>query len=317
MGKNKCDMRSDVYWQSAAYNERVYYGIRNIVENIALARFRWLNLPETCDARYLERTLYWRGIATVAAPTTALAKDHRFFSLQCNQQGAPNMYGNPSKWQALGDNGTQFKADGRSGYYCFDNLTRRPITPLLDIYARELADIIRTQQIDRMHLKTPYIITAPRGMEITVLNTLKQLLGGEPAIVGNDALSNVDISVIQTNTEFHGQELTAAEANVWNKIYTALGIANLTFKAERQIEDEVRAFKAPTDLLALAPLECRRKMCDYLNAHFGTDIDVVWNVDYESNNFNAIHDVTATAKMFADNLANAADMDGDDINEQL
>lgn len=304
MAKKNCGMDSDVYWQSAAYNRRIYQGIRNIIENIALARFRWANLPSTCDQRYLERTLFYKGIATISAPNELSAKAGIFFSLQCIQQGAPNMYGNPSRWLCLGDNGTEFAADGRTGYYCYDNLTRRPISALLDLYARELADIIRTQQIDRMHLKTPYLITAPRGMELTVLNVLKQLVGGEPAIVGNDALSNVDISVISTNTEFHGQELTASEANVWNKIYTALGIANLTFKAERQIEDEVRAFKAPTDLMALSPLECRRVMADRLNRRFGLDIQPVWNIDFESNNFNALHDIDTMARLYDDDLSN-------------
>ena len=305
--KSNCAIDSDVYWQSLAYNKRIYAGMRNIIENIALARFRWVNLPDTCDARYLERTLYYKGIATISAPNTLSAKAGKFFSLQCVQQGGPNMYGNPSKWLCLGDNGTEFPADGRVGYYCWDNLTRRPLTNLLDLYARELADIIRTQQIDRMHLKTPYLITAPRGMELTVLNVLKQLMGGEPAIVGNDALSNVDVSVISTNVEFHGAELTASEANVWNKIYTALGIANLTFKAERQIEDEGRAFKAPTDLMALSPLECRRNMCEYLNKRFGLDIRVYWNADYESNNYNALHDVKTVSTLYDDNLANAAE----------
>lgn len=309
--KQRYPNTSEVYWQSAAYNERVYYGIRNIIENIALARFRWVNLPDTCDARYLERTLYWHGIATIAAPSKDAAELNKFLSLQCIMQGGPNIYGNPSKWLCMGDNGSQFKANPRTGYYCYDNMTRKPLTPLLDIYARELADIIRTQQIDRMHLKTPYILKAPRGMELTVLNVLKQLLGGEPAIVGNDALSNVDIDVVDMKTEFHGQQLTAAEANVWNKIYTALGIANLTFKAERQIEDEVRAFKAPTDLMALAPLECRRVMCERLNERFGLNIGVVWNVDFESNNFNATHDIDTAAKLFDNNLANAADIGGE------
>lgn len=302
--KHGCIDHRNVYWQSYDYNNTVYAGIFNLIENIALARFRWDGLPKTCDARYLERVLFRQGIATVSAPSKTAADAGAFFSLQCIQQGPPNMYGSPSKWRAMGDNGTSFKADGRTGWYCYDNMTRRPIVPLLEIYARELADIIRTQQIDRMHLKTPYLITAPKGMEQTVLNVLKQLLGGEPAVVGNDSLSNIDISVISTGTEFHGSELTAAEANVWNKIYAALGVPNLTYKAERQIEDEVRANTAPTDLMRLSPLQCRRTMADYLNDRFNLDVHPVWNVDFESDNHAATHDVNMAAKLYAGDLGN-------------
>ena len=315
MSKHKpCIDHGDVYWQSAAYNEAVYLGICDIIDNIALARFRWDGLPKTCDARYLETTLYQQGIATISAPNKAAADAGAFFSLQCIMRGTPNMYGNPSKWRALGDNGTSFNADGRTGYFCYDNLTRRPTLNLLRIYARELTDIIRTQQIDRMHLKTPYLITAPKGMEMTVLNTLKQLLGGEPAIVGNPALSNVDVSVISTGTDFHGAELTAAEANVWNKIYAALGVPNLTYKAERQIEDEVRANTAPTNLMTLSPLQCRRTCADYLNERFGLDIRPVWNVDYESDNFNSIHGIKAASQLFGDDLGNTAKLESGDEN---
>lgn len=36
--------------------------------NIALSRFKWLNLPKTCNAWFLEYNLLYYGYATIAYP---------------------------------------------------------------------------------------------------------------------------------------------------------------------------------------------------------------------------------------------------------
>ena len=59
---------SDVYFQSAAFNIRVYEMYRQWLISLALNRFKWLNLPASCDERYLEWCLFFNGMATLAHP---------------------------------------------------------------------------------------------------------------------------------------------------------------------------------------------------------------------------------------------------------
>lgn len=280
-----------VYWQSAAYNKRLYRSLMDAVERLAISRFRWVGLPKTCDARYLEWVLLHQGIATISTPVNS--KLEGWYSLQLVQQGPLNMYGNPSRWIAKGVNGTQFSASTNSGVYIFDNTLRRPIMPLLRLYVRELVDIYRTKQMNRMHQKIPYIITAPREQELTVANVLKMMLGGEPAIVGTEDLKAIAENVTAVNLEvpYLGNELAAEEQNVWNKIYSTLGISNLTFKAERQVQDEIRSYEEPSDIMSMSSLSCRREAAERLSVLSGYDVQVFWAQDFESDTFNFMHDL--------------------------
>ena len=74
-----------------------------------------------------------------------------------------------------------------------------------------------------------------------------------------------------------------------------LGINNLPFKAERQIEDEVESQNEPADLMALNPLECRREACKKLNYRFSDylekPINVVWRQDNMSDNYNIMNNM--------------------------
>ena len=279
---------TDTYWQSAAYSTQLYRALFNQCVQLAMTRFKWVNLPETCNERYLEYTLFWKGAATIAHPKS---QPGVFYSTQMAQVGRPNVYDNPAKWRSIGNNAWQFGVTPLNGVIVYDNITRMPLQPILHMYVLELVDIYRTKQLNRMHIKTPYLIAVPNEMELAATNTIKQILGGEPAIIGNPLLREMDIQAINTGVQFLGMELTAEEMNVWNKIYTALGISNLTFKAERQIEDEVRAFEEPTDLLALSPLSARREAAATLNERFGLDIHVVWRQDNESENYNALTNI--------------------------
>ena len=54
------------YWQTADRNERLYQYYINLIMQMAMSRFRWLNLPPTCDERYLEWILCLEGVATIA-----------------------------------------------------------------------------------------------------------------------------------------------------------------------------------------------------------------------------------------------------------
>lgn len=292
------------YWQTEAYNQALYQTLRDDILQLALSRYKWLNLPATCDAWYLEWTLVHQGIATIAHPA---GKPHITLSLQAVQQGQPNMYSRPKRWNALGANGlTRFPVDARNGVVIFDNKTRFPLIRKIDLWARELADIIRTKQINRYHLRTPFVISGTQERQFDMQNLAKQIAQGEPIVIGTDGMSNIDVRVWETKTEFFGKDLQEEFENTWNNVYRMLGIRNLPFKAERRIEDEVLADAQPSELSALASLECRREIEKY-NDRFGTDIKVVLNSDIETHNYETLADLERYAAL----------MDGDNDDSRI
>lgn len=286
------------YWQSSRINRALYACFVTQAENVALSRFKWLGLPPTCDERWLERCLLFEGQATIAFPSNMPGT---FFSTKCAQSGPLNVYDNPTKWRSVGNDGWDFAVNNANGVMVYDNLNRTPIMNQIDVMCRELVDCFRTKQINRMQQRSPYLIKGPRNKKFDLTQVIKQLFGGEPAVVGyQNMMDDISIEAINTQVPYLGKELQEDYENIWNQIYLLLGIRNLPYKSERRIESEVRTQNEPSDFNRLASLMARRQACDQLNRRFGKylqePVRVVWNADNESEN----HDL-------ATNVAKAAD----------
>ena len=285
-------MSSDLYWQSASFTNRMYNMYRNQILSLALTRFEWHNLPPTCNARFLEWTLLTQGQATISFP-----KDQEgvFYSTQVTWQGAPNIYDNPPRWLSIGNNGWRFSAGPTQGVVVWDNLLRMPILDAIDLMARELTDLSRTEQINRLHQKTPYILTGPQDKKIDMTNLWKQIAGGEPAVIGTDGLSQIEVSAIKTDVPYLASEIDAAIQNCWTRIYQLLGIDSLPFKQERQVEDEIISQQTPSSVQALGFLAARREAAETLNERFEQyltePITVTMREDWETDNFDMTHNI--------------------------
>ena len=286
------------YWQSAAYNEQLFYALRDQVLTLAMSRFRWVNLPKTCDARYLEWTLLTQTQATIAFPRK---QPGVFYSTQVAYQTPPNIYDNPVRWESIGTNGWRFRANPRQGVIVWDNPTRYPLINKLNFYVHELVDILGAKKTNRVHAKTPFILKGPQEKELDMINLFKQIAGNEPAVIATNGLEAIDIDALQTGVPYLANEFNSDWMNTWNMIYTVLGISNLPFKTERQIEDEVKSMVEPCGLYAQAALDCRRTAANELNRKFAkyleAPIEVVWNRDVESINWNTAHDLEQLADL--------------------
>lgn len=285
-------------WQSAQLNARLYSYYRNVMMQMAMSRFRWVNLPSGCDERYLEWQLMTEGVATIAFPARTAGQ---FLSLKAATQGPMTMYGNPSKWLGIGDNGTRIRCNPLNGVLVWDNASRYPILNGIDLYANELTHIRMTKRVNRLHQQIPFILKGPQEKKQEMVNLFKQIAGGEPAIITTGGIDLIDVEAMQTGVQYIGEELAQDEANVWNRIYTLLGISNSTFKLERQTEDEIRAQHQPTTLIKMNSLEERRKAANLLNERFErylpAPIKVEWRQDNESENWNLAHNLQSQLEL--------------------
>lgn len=281
-----------MYWNNAGYNSRVFTMFRQQIVGLALTRFRWVNMPKTFDARYFEWTLLTQGVATLAHPKSIPGG---WYGTQVAFSGRLNVYDNPVRWRSIGNNGWRFDCDTSNGVIVWDNLERIVIWDWIDLYALELTDVLRTKQMNRMHQRIPYVITGDQTQRQDMLNLYKQVAGGEPAIIASNGLNTINVDTLDTKVEYIGDKLNAEWQNIWNQIYTMLGIENLPFKTERQIEDEVRSMTMPSSLMALNPLTARREALDKAkklsNGVIPDDADVVWREDNRSANYNVFHNV--------------------------
>lgn len=290
--KNGMLFGTDRYWQSADFNKRSFQMYRDWISSIAISRFKWVNLPSGCDSRYLEWTLLTQGVATIATPKKMLGSG-KFFSTMCAIEAPINVYDNPTRWTSYGNNGWHFRVTAKNGVLVWDNLQRIPIQSQIDLFARRLAMFDRTLDVNLHVQHTPYIMTAAQEQRNDLVQLLKQIEGGEPAILGTKGLRELadEVQVIKTDVPFIGEELQSAQNTLWDSVYRFLGIDSLPQKSERMIESEVMAQSEPTEMRALDSLNARRYACEELNRKFGTDVSVVWNRDVMTDNYNFRNDI--------------------------
>ena len=295
---NRCGYMGEVYWGAFDYNERLYNAYLSQIMQLAISRYEWRGLPATVDPIWLERTLLCQGIATIARPRKGNRRGF-WYAAKVMTDGPLNIYDRPSKWVAYSHDMLRFKVGPTNGVLVYDNVTRTPMLDAIDLAVRELVDIQKTKQVNRFHQKIPYILVSDPDTELSAENLLLNIMSGEPATIANDAIRAIQPYTLDTDVPYLGAELTAAEQNVWNRIYTMLGIANVTFKSERMIEDEVRSMSEPASMMSLSGLLERRRAADMLTNLTGQQVSVIWRCDNESENINAIENVETAARIIA------------------
>lgn len=302
MGSKRRDKRrgfyADNYWQSSDYNFRATNKNLDMLLSLAVNRFRWVGLPETCDARFLEKTLHRNGIATLSHRAGDI--EPVFTTLQAMPQGEYNMYGLPTKWRAVGFDGlTDYDVTPDNGELCYYSYARISPWNALEMYARKMAHYERTEDVNLTQQMKPFIGIAPQEKRMELVNLLKQVEGGEPAILGDTGLQNLvdSVKVLDLKVPLITEELARSYQNVFNQALLYLGIPHLAFeKGERMIEDEARANTAPTNIMLLDCLDARREFCNKVNRKFGLNISVYFNEDIESYNFNYTHNIEQQAQ---------------------
>lgn len=287
----------DNYFQSADFNQRTFIKNLKWLESLALNRFRWVGLPDTCDARFLEQLLLRYGFATIAHPKEA---PDVWYSIQAVNQSKLNVYGLPSEWLAQGFNGeTRFEVDSSNGVLVYNSQSRVCPWNYLELFARNLTHYEMTERINLMHQQRPFVLVAPQEKKLELTNIFKQIAGGEPAILGDETFGSIAerVTSIDTKVPFICNELNIAKRNVINEAMEYLGIPHLAFeKGERMIEDEARADSAATETALLDCLNSRRIAAQELSKLLDSEVNVYFNTDFESYNFNYINNIEAQAQ---------------------
>lgn len=292
----------DNFWQSDNFNQRAYFKNLDMLYALAMNRFRWEGLPDTCDARFLEMNLHRTGIATICHN---IDRPDIWETLYAMPEGEYNNYGIPTKWRARGWNpkDSGYEVTPENGELVYYSWTRCGIWSALELYARKLAHYERTEDINLTHQHKPWVfVVQDRAQKLQAENVMMQTMGGEPAIIINaPGMQIVDgIKAIDTQVPLIVDELNQGYQNVLQNALLWLGVPHLAFeKGERMIEDEAKANTAPTNIALLNCLNARRDACKRLrqmDSRRFADLNVYFNDDWESYNYNYSNNIEAQAQ---------------------
>lgn len=244
------------------------------LEEIAINRFKWKNLPASVDERFLELVLFNKGYALFFDDA-----DYGYMALTCNFEGVFNPYNIPTKYHAYAPSGFYADRDISNSVLIYNNYLRTPSFSVIWEYAERIAEIQRIIDINAKAQKTPVLIICDEEARLSMKNVYMQYEGNYPVIYGRKGTFMAeDFQTLDTHSEYKGDELYKLKLQYWGEVLAYLGISTSLEKRERMLAGEVAISTNEIEMTRLTALNARKQACNKINAMFGLDIDVEFNL---------------------------------------
>jgi len=266
------------FFNSLYMNNTTYLDYLNRFRRIALARFEWVNLPSSMNARWLEMCLFDYGKA-------ALLKDEKlgFINTKCSNNNKINIYGLPSDlhcysfeyqtWRKLytGINEINGNDENKEAILVMNDYDMLPTLSLMDLFAYRLYECDRTCDTNVKAQKHPVIVVCDEDQRLTMENLYNEYDGNEPFIFGDKKqLDEHSLRSINTNAPVVLKQIDEHKKEIWNEALTYLGINNINVeKRERAVVDEINSNNELVNLNLDVYLKPRQKACREFNELFG------------------------------------------------
>ena len=252
-------------------NDRTYTDYFYRLSLISRAVFKWHNLPNGIDEKWIERYLFTEGKCLFFND-----KEKGFMITKSADFGNLNPYDEPVNVHPFATNYTgETLTNGDDCVIIRNNDLMIPTAPTIELFALRLSEISRTIDVNINGQKTPFIILCTDKQRLSMKNVYSQLTGNEPVIYGDKNLDINDVKVLNTNAPVVFDKLQIQKHAVWNECMTFLGINNANMdKRERLVDDEVQANNEQVDICADVMLKARERACEEINRIFDLDISV-------------------------------------------
>lgn len=286
-------------WLAAdAFNQLTYNFYYDRLLEMSLARYEWLNLPDSVDARFLELTLFKNGRALFFEDDVL-----GMLALPVIINGPFNVYKIPIRRRAFTPGVSSVNETDKStvstyhaertnkdSVICYNNMLHSPSLNMCRMFARRLADIDRTIDVNISAQKTPVLIESDSNTLLSLKNAYKQYEGNFPVIFGKKGIAD-NVKVLMTGAPLVAPALQQLKQTIWNDALESLGIANHgADKKERVNTLEIQANQGGTIASRFSGLIAREQACDAVNKMFGTDIGVRYREEVTPESFMDVPD---------------------------
>ena len=297
--KIKTDVKNSLGFLTSLYdNVATYQDYLDRMTKICLSMFEWENLPDSMDARYLERCLFFNGKA-------ALLKDENygFINTMAADNGYINIYGLPTKLNCYAaSNVFQSYRERYSGLIkdvddvnkyavlVMNNWNCVPTSFTIQLFAERLTQAQLVCDVNINAQKTPIILLGSEEQKLTLENMYSEYDGSKPIIYGDpDLITNEAFKALKVDAPFVADKVTEYKKEIWNEFLSFIGVNTIDVeKKERLISGESNANNEFINLNLESYLEPRKKACDEFNKLFGLTGDKAIKVRVRSDLLNLI-----------------------------
>ena len=285
MGKRRSEKRRkarSLFDDSIFKNLYTYEQYADLFTEIAVSSFKWNNVPDTIDTRFIEIGLYENK--SMIYFTDEVMGD---LCLKCILGGQLDVYNIPLDRRAYASNGYQKNLDRTNSVIIWDNMLHYGTSNKMEIYAKRLSNLDTIIDINCNAQKTPILLKGTQQQRLSLLNAYEKYDGNQPVMFGTENFLEGNenaFTVFKTDCPYVADKLYELKVNLWNEALTYLGVASSVIqKKERMIKDEVNQLQGGVMANRYSRLNARQQACEEINRMFGTNMSVEFRDIFEQN----------------------------------
>lgn len=243
---------------------------------LARSVFKWNNLPNGLDEKWIEKFLFADGNCLFYKDET-----YGYMVAKCTDSGVLNPYDEPTKVTPYGTGYMGKPLENNIDCVIIrNNDIMLPTSPTLQLYAYRLANIKRTIDVNVNAQKTPKVVKCSNKQRLSMKKVVDQMEDNAITIYGDNNLETEEIKVLDINAPIVFDKLQIQFNDTWNEAMTFIGLNNAnTDKRERLIVNEVDANNQQIEASAQVFLKARERACEQINKIFGLNISVEMRTD--------------------------------------
>ena len=270
----------------------VYNMFWRVLTELSLNRFKWSNLPDSVDERFLELTLLRQGGALffeyadpapdpVAGPRFA----PRFLVQPFTSVGRPNHYDNPTAFRVQSHTLVGGTYTPHQAVPIWGNYLRTPDQDIISVYTHRLTELDVTIDVNTRNMRHPKLLVMDQDTRLSVVNFDRQVDEGVPTIKIAPHMDPNQFIATSLDMSTHHETipgLLASKGKVWNDALMMMGVPTVNQdKKERMITGEAETGKDQAEVIRNIALNSRKQACEQINDLFGLDLAVEWRSDEE------------------------------------
>lgn len=249
-----------------------YKHLKKLVTNM----FKWEGLPAQISERFIEDVLFHNGLVVFHENNKKILTVSRAVS------SFINAYDEPSEFTCYSRDINELSSESKSILECvpiYNNTLMEGSSYEVSYFANKLTNVDKTIDVNLDNIKTPFIITAPEGQQLTVETLMSKRANGEPWILMyEDGMRDIKIQPFNFDIKNYTKELTEMKQNIMAEALTYFGIDNVNvYKRERLTSGEVEQNDDHIAINRSSMLKTRQLACDKINEMFGLNVSVTMN----------------------------------------
>ena len=237
---------------------------------LALNMFKYKNLPEGVEERFIEKALYEKGECIFYNDSNL-----GFITLPSGGSFGQNYQGEPIGTTITGVGYTKSLMNEDDFIRILNNDLRIPTNVYVEDYAYKMLKVNQAISANINQQKFPYLFVCDSKSKTAMKSVYEQIENGEPAIYGGKEIDlQNNVLVMNTNAPYVVDKLQEYKYELEREILTFFGLNNNFEKKERMLTDEINSNNDYINSIIDLMYKSRKEGIEKINKKYGLNIIV-------------------------------------------